>query len=228
VRFDLLTLHPSMCEGPLGQSILGRARQAGLIDVRVHDLRDWTEDKHRTADDTPYGGGAGMVMRVDVVDRGIEEVRIPNSRVLLMDPTGKPFSQADAARLAAFDQVVLICGHYEGIDARVRENLVDETVSIGDFVLTGGELPAMVVTDAVARLLPDVLGNNASSIKESFADGLLEAPQYTRPREYKGMEVPEVLLSGHHAKIETWRKETSKALTEQVRPDLIAALGERE
>jgi tRNA (guanine37-N1)-methyltransferase len=145
-----------------------------------------------------------------------------------MDPTGKPFSQADAARLAAFDQVVLICGHYEGIDARVRENLVDETVSIGDFVLTGGELPAMVVTDAVARLLPDVLGNNASSIKESFADGLLEAPQYTRPREYKGMEVPEVLLSGHHAKIETWRKETSKALTEQVRPDLIAALGERE
>lgn len=228
MRFDLLTLHPSMCEGPLGQSILGRARQAGLIDVRVHDLRDWTEDKHRTADDTPYGGGAGMVMRVDVVDRGIEEVRIPNSRVLLMDPTGKPFSQADAARLAAFDQVVLICGHYEGIDARVRENLVDETVSIGDFVLTGGELPAMVVTDAVARLLPDVLGNNASSIKESFADGLLEAPQYTRPREYKGMEVPEVLLSGHHAKIETWRKETSKALTEQVRPDLIAALGERE
>jgi tRNA (guanine37-N1)-methyltransferase len=228
VRFDLLTLHPSMCEGPLGQSILGRARQAGLIDVRVHDLRDWTEDKHRTADDTPYGGGAGMVMRVDVVDRGIEEVRIPNSRVLLMDPTGKPFSQADAARLAAFDQVVLICGHYEGIDARVRENLVDETVSIGDFVLTGGELPAMVVTDAVARLLPDVLGNNASSIKESFADGLLEAPQYTRPREYKGMEVPEILLSGHHAKIETWRKETSKALTEQVRPDLIAALGERE
>lgn len=228
MRFDLLTLHPSMCEGPLGQSILGRARQAGLIDVRVHDLRDWTEDKHRTADDTPYGGGAGMVMRVDVVDRGIEEVRIPNSRVLLMDPAGKPFSQADAARLADFDQVVLICGHYEGIDARVRENLVDETVSIGDFVLTGGELPAMVITDAVARLLPDVLGNNASSIKESFADGLLEAPQYTRPREYKGMEVPEVLLSGHHAKIETWRKETSKALTEQVRPDLIAALGERE
>lgn len=228
MRFDLLTLHPSMCEGPLGQSILGRARQAGLIDVRVHDLRDWTEDKHRTADDTPYGGGAGMVMRVDVVDRGIEEVRVPNSRVLLMDPAGKPFSQADAARLANFDQVVLICGHYEGIDARVRENLVDETVSIGDFVLTGGELPAMVITDAVARLLPDVLGNNASSIKESFADGLLEAPQYTRPREYKGMEVPEVLLSGHHAKIETWRKETSKALTEQVRPDLIAALGERE
>ena len=228
MRFDLLTLHPSMCEGPLGQSILGRAQQAGLIDVRVHDLRDWTEDKHRTADDTPYGGGAGMVMRVDVVDRGIEEVRIPNSRVLLMDPTGTPFSQADAARLADFDQVVLICGHYEGIDARVRENLVDETVSIGDFVLTGGELPAMVITDAVARLLPDVLGNNASSIKESFADGLLEAPQYTRPREYKGMEVPEVLLSGHHAKIETWRKEASKALTEQVRPDLIAALGERE
>ena len=212
----------------MGQSILGRAQQAGLIDVRIHDLRDWTEDKHRTADDTPYGGGAGMVMRVDVVDRGIEGVRIPNSRVLLMDPAGKPFCQDDAARLAAFDQVVLICGHYEGIDARVRENLVDETVSIGDFVLTGGELPAMVITDAVARLLPDVLGNNASSVKESFADGLLEAPQYTRPRDYKGMGVPEVLLSGHHAKIEMWRKAASKALTEQVRPDLIAALGERE
>ncbi len=228
MRFDLLTLHPDMCVGPLSQSILGRARAAGLIDVHVHDLRDWAEGKHRTADDTPYGGGAGMVMRVDVVDRGIESVRTSGARVILMDPAGVPFTQSDAARLASFDQVILVCGHYEGIDARVREHLVDEVISIGDFVLTGGELPAMVVTDAVARLLPSVLGNEDSSVTESFAEGLLEAPQYTRPREYKGMEVPEVLLSGHHSNIEMWRKETAEALTASVRPDLIAKLGEHE
>lgn len=228
MRFDLLTLHPNMCAGPLAESILGRAQQAGLVDIRVHDLRQWAEDKHRTADDTPYGGGAGMVMRVDVVDKGIESVRMANARVVLMDPVGIPFSQADAVRLASFDQVVLVCGHYEGIDARVRDFLVDEVISIGDFVLTGGELPAMVVTDAVTRLLPNVLGNASSTVHESFSKGLLEAPQYTRPREYRGMAVPDVLLSGHHANIESWREQTANALTERVRPDLIAKLGEHE
>lgn len=228
MRFDLLTLHPSMCTTPLNHSILGRAQQAGLVTIHVHDLREWTDDKHRTADDTPYGGGAGMVMRVDVVDRGIEAVRTEGARVVLMDPAGRPFEQRDAARLATYDQLVLVCGHYEGVDARVREYLVDEAISIGDFVLTGGELPAMVVTDAVARLLPSVLGNSESTALESFSEGVLEAPQYTRPREYKGMGVPDVLVSGHHAKIDAWRRRTALDLTAAVRPDLIAKLDENE
>lgn len=224
MRFDILSLHPDMCTGPLETSILGRAREQGLIDVQVHDLRDWAEGKHRQADDTPYGGGAGMVMRVDVVDRGIQALRGPDAIVLLMDPAGRPFTQADAQRLSGASQLVLVCGHYEGIDARVRDHLVDEVFSVGDFVLTGGELPAMVVTDAVARLLPGVLGNAESSQTESFSDGLLESPQYTRPREYRDWSVPEVLFSGHHAKIKDWRAEAARSLTEAVRPDLIAKL----
>ena len=221
MRFDVLTLHPAMCEAPLQTSILGRAQRDGQITVNVHDLRDWAEGKHRQADDTPFGGGAGMVMRVDVVDRGIQAVSKPGGRVLLMDPAGRPFTQADAERLSGEEQLVLICGHYEGIDARVREHLVDEVVSIGDFVLTGGELPAMVVIDSLARLLPGVLGNDASSQTESFSDGLLEAPQYTRPRVYRDWSVPEVLLSGHHARIQAWREAESRALTVQNRPDLL-------
>ena len=221
MRFDVLTLHPVMCEAPLQTSILGRAQRDGQITVNVHDLRDWAEGKHRQADDTPFGGGAGMVMRVDVVDRGIQAVTKPGGRVLLMDPAGRPFTQADAERLSGEEQLVLVCGHYEGIDARVREHLVDEVVSIGDFVLTGGELPAMVVIDSVARLLPGVLGNDASSQTESFSDGLLEAPQYTRPRVYRDWSVPEVLLSGHHARIQAWREAESRALTVQNRPDLL-------
>jgi len=224
MRFDVLTLHPVMCDAPLKTSILGRAQREGQISVNVHDLREWAEGKHRQADDTPFGGGAGMVMRVDVVDRGIQAVSGPRARVLLMDPAGRPFTQADAERLSSEEQLVLVCGHYEGIDARVREHLVDEVVSIGDFVLTGGELPAMVVIDAVARLLPGVLGNDASSQTESFSEGLLEAPQYTRPRVYRDWAVPEVLLSGHHAKIEAWREAESRALTSQNRPDLLESM----
>ena len=224
MRFDVLTLHPAMCEAPLQASILGRAQRDGQINVHVHDLREWAEGKHRQADDTPYGGGAGMVMRVDVVDRGIQAVAGTSAKVLLMDPAGRPFTQADAERLSGEEQLVLVCGHYEGIDARVREHLVDEVVSIGDFVLTGGELPAMVVIDAVARLLPGVLGNDASSQTESFSDGLLEAPQYTRPRVYRDWAVPEVLLSGHHARIEAWREAESRALTAANRPDLVESL----
>ena len=221
MQFDILTLHPEMCIGPMQQSILGRAQLEGRISVRVHDLRAWAEGKHRQVDDTPYGGGAGMVMRVDVVDRGVCAVAGPDAHVLLMDPAGKPFTQSDAQRLSSKKQLVLICGHYEGIDGRVREHVIDEAFSVGDFVLTGGELPAMVVTDSVARLLPGVLGNEASARNESFAQGVLEAPQYTRPREYRGWSVPEVLLSGHHEKIETWRRDEGVALTKKIRPDLM-------
>lgn len=222
MRFDLLTLHPAMCEGPLSTSILGRAREGALIDARVHDLRQWGLGRHRTCDDTPYGGGSGMVMRVDVVDAGIDAVRGPESRVLLMDPAGQRFTQAHAERLAGERHLILVCGHYEGVDGRVREHLVDEAFSIGDYVLTGGELAALVIVEAVARLLPGVLGNPDSARHESFSSGLLEAPQYTRPREYRGWEVPEVLLSGHHAQIERWRRERALALTRAVRPDLLA------
>ena len=221
MRFDLLTLHPDMCTGPVQLSILGRAQKAGLIDVVIHDLRQWAEGKHRQVDDTPYGGGSGMVMRVDVVDRGIQAVSGPDAHVILMDPAGRPFRQADAERLSSKKQVVLVCGHYEGIDARVRDNLVDEVMSVGDYVLTGGELPALVITDAVARLVPGVLGNPESARTESFSSGLLEAPQYTRPREYRGWSVPDVLLSGHHGHIDEWRASEGRALTEAVRPDLI-------
>ncbi len=228
MRFDLLTLHPEMCKAPLSHSILGRAQQSGAITVGVHDLREWAEGKHRQADDTPFGGGSGMVMRVDVVDRGIQAVAGEQAHIVLMDPTGTPFRQADAERLATKEHIVFVCGHYEGIDARVRDHLVDEVLSIGDYVLTGGELPALVITDAVARLLPGVLGNPESAKTESFAHGMLEAPQYTRPREYRGWEVPSVLLSGHHAQIDAWRDEEGRALTEQNRPDLLAKLDESD
>ena len=205
-------------------SILGRARRANLIDIGVHDLREWAEGKHRQVDDTPYGGGSGMVMRVDVVDRALQAIRSPSAHVVLMDPTGKPFQQCDAERLVLQEHIVFVCGHYEGIDARVREHLVDEVISIGDYVLTGGELPAMVITDAIARLVPGVLGNPESAKTESFTDGLLEAPQYTRPRVYRGLAVPDVLLSGHHGDIEAWREAEGRRLTETVRPDLIESI----
>jgi len=221
VRFDILTLHPDMCTGPVSLSILGRAREAGHIDIGVHDIRDHGLGRHRTVDDTPYGGGSGMVMRVDVVDNAIEAVRQPGTRVLLMDAAGKRFTQSDARRLASYEHLVLVCGHYEGIDGRVREHLVDEALCIGDYVLTGGELPAMVIVDAVARMVPGVLGNAHSAVEESFMSGRLEWPPYTRPRSYRDWEVPEVLLSGHHAKIAAWRAEKGEALTRSVRPDLL-------
>lgn len=221
MRFDVLTLHPAMCEAPLAESILGRARAAGLIEVGVHNLRVWGLGRHHVVDDTPYGGGSGMVMRVDVVDQGIESVRRPESRVLLMDPAGARFTAADAVRLASYPHLILVCGHYEGIDARVREQLVDESLSIGDYVLTGGELAALVIVEAVARQVPGVLGNPGSLDHESFTHGLLEGPQYTRPVTYKGWDVPEILLSGHHAKIAAWRHQQALARTVAVRPDLL-------
>ena len=220
MRFDLLSLHPGLLRSPLEHSILGRARAAGLVEVNCVDIRDFAEGRHRQADDAPYGGGAGMVMKVDVVARAIASVRTPESQVILLTPAGKPLCQEEVSSLSTCAHMVLVCGHYEGIDARV-ESLVDQQVSIGDYILTGGELAALVVVDAVARLVPGVLGNDASALQESFTSGCLEYPQYTRPRVYEGMEVPEVLLSGDHARIEAWRTEQSEERTRALRPDLI-------
>lgn len=220
MRFDILTLHPGMLEGPLNMSILGRAQEAGLIQICVHDIRDSSENKHKTVDDAPYGGGAGMVMRVDIVARAIESIRTPDALVLLTAPGGTPFVQARAEQLARLSHVILVCGHYEGIDVRI-ETMVDGLVSLGDFVLTGGEIAAAAVVDAVARLVPGVLGNADSAREESFSNGLLEYPQYTRPREWRGQLVPEVLLSGHHKKIATWRHEQAVLRTQNLRSDLL-------
>ncbi len=218
-RYDVLTLHPEMVSGPLGASMIGRANERGLIEVGVHDLRAHGLGKHRSVDDAPYGGGAGMVMRVDVVAAALQAVRSSVARVLWMTPTGTPMSQAVAQRLALEPHLVLLCGHYEGIDARV-ETLVDERISLGDFVVTGGEIAAVAVVDAVARLVPGVLGNDQSAVDESFSEGLLEYPQYTRPRTWEGHSVPDVLCSGHHGRIATWRRAQSEARTARWRPDL--------
>jgi tRNA (guanine37-N1)-methyltransferase len=208
LRFDLFTLFPGMFAGPFDESIVKRAREAGSVDIRVHDIRTWTHDRHRTADDAPYGGGAGMVMRAPPIVAGVEEVlggEIGETRVLLTAASGRPFTQAMARSLAGAARVAIVCGHYEGVDQRVVEILGAEEVSIGDYVLTGGELPAMVVVDAVTRLLPGVI--QASSIaEESHQSGLVEYPHYTRPFEFRGRAVPEVLLSGHHAEIARWRR----------------------
>ena len=222
-RFDVLTVHPDMVDGPLSCSIIGRARNAGRVGVHVHDIREYGIGRHKTVDDTPYGGGPGMVMRVDVVANCINAVPKRNRcRVLLTSPTGRRFDQQFAQQLMSFEQVIIVCGHYEGIDARI-EDLVDESVSLGDFVMTGGEIAAVAVVDAVARLHPGVLGNDASANDESFADGLLEYPQFTRPKIWNDEEVPAVLLSGHHRNIEKWRTDQKIARTRSLRPDLFAA-----
>lgn len=220
MEFQLLSLHPDMLKGPLTTSILGRAQAAGHFKASTFDIRTHGIGKHRTVDDSPYGGGAGMVMRVDVVVEAIEAVRRPESRVLLMGPGGRVLDQSFAQELAREEHIVLVCGHYEGVDARVLDH-VDEEVSIGDFVLTGGELAALVIVDAVARLLPGVLGNSESPLEESFSDDLLEYPQYTRPREFRGVSVPDVLTEGNHGAIASWRKDASYVRTRENRPDLL-------
>ncbi|MFN7144774.1 MAG: tRNA (guanosine(37)-N1)-methyltransferase TrmD [Myxococcota bacterium] len=220
MRIDVLTLFPAMVEGPLRESMIGRALEAGRFELGVHDIRAHGLGKHRTVDDAPFGGGSGMVMRVDVLDPAIAALRRPESHVVLFDPGGTRFDQRMAERFATLPHLVLVCGHYEGLDARVRENLVDEVVSIGDFVLTGGEYAAMVVVDATARLLPGVLGNAESAADESFTSGMLEYPHYTRPRSYRGWDVPEILLSGDHGKIAAWRREQARVRTLALRPDL--------
>jgi tRNA (guanine37-N1)-methyltransferase len=220
MKIDVLTLFPAMFAGPLDVSIVQRARSAGLLDLAIHNLRDWTHDRHKTVDDKPFGGGPGMVLKPEPLFEAIESLAREKTCVILMAPDGERFGQQTARELSALEHLLIVCGSYEGIDERVRQALVDRELSIGDYVLTNGGLPAMVLIDAVTRLLPGVLGDEQSSAEESFSHGLLEYPHYTRPAEFRGMRVPEVLLSGNHAEIAQWRTEQSRARTQQRRPDL--------
>jgi len=228
MKIDILTLFPEMFAGPFSSSILKRAQASGLVEINLVNIRDFSTNRHHTVDDTPYGGGAGMVMAPEAIFGAVENVRTKHdsapSRVVLMCPQGRPFSQAMALDLARGKNLVLICGHYEGVDERVRDSLVTDEISIGDYVLTGGELPSMVVVDAITRLIPGVLGESASVEEESFSAGLLEYPQYTRPRDYRGQAVPEVLLSGHHEEIRKWRRRQSLLRTLERRPELLAQM----
>jgi len=220
VQIDILTLFPAMGEGLLSESMLRIAREKGAADIRLRNLRDWAPGKHRVTDEPPYGGGAGMVLKVEPIAIALEELRQPASRVILLSAQGRRFDQATAKRLAGEKHLIMISGHYEGIDQRVAEHLVDEEISLGDYILTNGTLAALVVTDAVVRLLPGVLGDEQSAADESFSHGLLEYPHYTRPAEFRGWKVPDVLLSGNHAAIEAWRREQARTRTRDRRPDL--------
>ncbi|MDG0871183.1 tRNA (guanosine(37)-N1)-methyltransferase TrmD [Paenibacillus thiaminolyticus] len=266
MRIDVLTIFPEMCEGVFRSSILGKAQEKGLVTLNAVNFRDYSENKHQTVDDYPYGGGGGMVLKPEPIFAAVEAMiaqqaeaertqlreeghtpaadgsDVPNvsnstdglngpnrlerkrPRVILMCPQGEPFTQAKAEELAQESHLILVCGHYEGYDERIREHLVTDELSIGDYVLTGGELPAMVVTDSVVRLLPGVLGNESSAVTDSFSTGLLEYPHYTRPADFRGWMVPDVLLSGHHAKVEQWRKEQSLRRTVERRPDLLDSI----
>lgn len=229
MRFDIMTLFPALVDSVLSESIIGRARKAGIIDVHAHNIRDYSKDKHRRVDDTPYGGGKGMLMSpvpiYDCYTDVTDPQKNPSERrcVIYMSPQGTVLTEAKAREFSEkYDNIVILCGHYEGVDQRIIDEIVDEEISIGDYVLTGGEIPACIVVDAVARLLPGVLSDAECFEKESFTDEtLLEYPQYTRPYDFRGRTVPEVLLSGHHANIEKWRAETALAKTKQARPDLI-------
>ncbi len=221
MKIDVLTLFPAMFAGPLDESIIKRAREAGLLDLQLHQLRDWTHDRHKTVDDRPLGGGPGMLLKPEPIFEAVESLKRENTRVVLMSPSGRKFNQTIARELAQQEHLLLVTGHYEGFDERIRESLADDELSIGDYVLTNGALPAMVVIDAVARLLPGVLGDDASSQDESFSAGMLEYPQYTRPAEFRGMKVPEVLVSGNHAEIAKWRAEHARLRTKERRPDLM-------
>jgi len=228
MKIDVLTLFPAMFAGPLDESIIQRARKAGLLDLKIHNLRDWTHDRHKTVDDHPFGGGPGMLLKPEPLFEAIESLKREQTRVILFSPAGRKFDQAIARELAQQEDLLLVTGHYEGFDERVRATLADDELSIGDYVLTNGALPAMVVIDAVTRLLPGVLGDDESSRDESFSHGLLEYPHYTRPAEFRGMKVPEVLLSGNHAEIAKWRAEQAKLRTQARRPDLLAESAERK
>jgi len=220
MRIDIITIFPQMFEDVFSHSIIKRAQDKGILEVFIHDLRDYTQDKHRKVDASPFGGGPGMVMRPEPIFRAVESVLVPHiprdkQRVILLSPQGKLLSQSMAKRLIRFRQVILVCGRYEGVDERVRDFLVDEEVSIGDYVLSGGEIPAMVVVDCLTRLLPGVLGDEDSKKFESFEGGLLDFPQYTRPRKFRGLEVPRVLLCGDHKKIEAWRRRQALKKTKE-------------
>jgi len=223
VRFDLVTIFPRLCDGPLGEGIVRRAIDRGLVDVHVHDLRDHTTDRHRSVDDVSYGGGPGMVFKPEPIFRAVDAMRSdgPIDAVILTSPQGRRFTQREAARIAGLRRVVLLCGRYEGVDDRVRSALATEELSIGDYVLSGGELAALVIVDAVVRLLPGAVGDEASVDVDSFTRGLLDYPHYTRPAEFRGLRVPEVLLSGNHAEIRRWRRREALARTLALRPDLL-------
>ena len=227
-RFDIITIFPGMFESPLNESILKRARDEGLLDITLHDLRDYTLDKHRRVDDCPFGGGVGLVMNVEPIARAIEAVREnrPGARTILLSPGGQSFDQKMAWELSEEEKLIFVCGRYEGVDERVL-NFVDSVVSIGDYVMAGGEVPAMVIIEAVSRLIPGVVGDENSIIEESFEGNRLEHPQYTKPREFRGLKVPEVLLSGHHRKIQDWQRKEALKKTAAIRPDLLEKETER-
>ncbi len=230
MRIDILTIFPEIIEGPLRASLLGKALEEGLLEVAVTDIREFTTDRHRTVDDAPYGGGAGMVMKCEPISAAVESLRGRNSleRVILLSPRGRRLDQAVVRELAAAPDLVLLCGRYEGVDERVCAELCTDQISIGDYVLSGGELPALVIVEALSRMVPGVVGKWESVATDSFYDGILGPPQYTRPPEYHGMPVPEVLLSGHHAAIRRWRRKEALRITRRNRPDLLAACTEED
>ncbi|HXY60027.1 MAG TPA: tRNA (guanosine(37)-N1)-methyltransferase TrmD [Chthoniobacterales bacterium] len=225
MKIDIITLFPEICRAPLNESMMKRAQENKIVDLRVHNLRDWTTDKHHIVDDAPFGGGQGMVMKPEPIFAAVEDLRSRNAKgetqVVLMSPAGKKLDQELASELSHESHLIIICGHYEGVDHRVIEHLVDLEISIGDYVLTNGAIAAVVLVDAVVRLLPGVLGHEQSAADDSFSTGLLEAPQYTRPAEFRGLKIPDVLLSGNHAEIAKWRKEQAIKRTRQNRPDLL-------
>ena len=228
MRIDILTLFPGMFEGVLGESIIKRARKAGKVDIRVHNLRDWTDDKHKKVDDKPFGGGPGMVIKPQPLFDAVEDLKTKSSRVVLMTPQGKRLDQPAAKKMSGYKHIIIVCGHYEGIDERFRKKLVTDEISLGDFVLTGGEIPAMALVDSVARLVPGVVGDKGSLEHESFESGLLEYPQYTRPADFRGLKVPDVLLSGDHNKIDVWRRKMALSRTRSRRPDMYNKVKEKK
>jgi tRNA (guanine37-N1)-methyltransferase len=221
MRADIITLFPAICRAPLSESMMKRAQESGAFDLQIHDLRRWTTDKHHVVDDAPFGGGQGMVMKPEPIFAAVESLRKEKSHVVAMTPQGRRFSQAVAREFSKHDHLIILCGHYEGIDHRVIEHLASAEISIGDYVLTNGAIAAVVFVDAIVRLLPNVLGDELSAVDDSFTAGILEAPQYTRPAEFRGWKVPEVLLSGNHAQIAAWRKQEALRRTRENRPDLL-------
>lgn len=226
MRIDILTVVPEMIEGPLNCSILGRAQAKGLVEIAVHNLRDYTTNKHRKVDDYPFGGEAGMVMQIEPVDRAISALKAERDydEVIFTSPDGELLTQPMANSLSMLQNVIILCGHYKGVDWRIREHLVTKEISIGDFVLTGGEIPAVIIADAMVRLVPGVIGDEQSALSDCFQDGLLAPPIYTRPADYKGWKVPDILLSGHQAKIDAWRYEQALERTRTLRPDMMERL----
>ena len=222
IEIQILTPIPAIAEGVLKESILGRAQEAGLVKLEAVDLRRWTSDRHRTVDDAPYGGGPGMVMKIEPIAAALVQLRRPKSKVIFLTPQGRPLSQPIVREYAQADHLILLCGHYEGVDQRVADHLIDDEISIGDYILTNGVLGALVLTDAIVRLIPGVLGHDQSAVTESFERGLLDHPHYTRPEEFNGWKVPPMLLSGNHGAIAKWRAEMALEATQKRRPDLLA------